>query len=53
MDSDTAWRLFLAAANAIVATLNWVAYGHSQESRDMFGAIAWMGSTAFWVSTLH
>lgn len=53
MSSDTTWRVFLATANAIVAALNLLAYSKSKEARDLFATIAWMGSTTFWISSIH
>ena len=45
MGAETA----LAIANAIVATLNLNAYRCSRETRDLLAAVAWFGSTLYWM----
>jgi hypothetical protein len=53
MEIEMTWRLALAAANAIVATLNWRAYASSMKPVDLWAAIAWTGSTSFWIWSLQ
>lgn len=47
--TDAAWCATLAALNAVVAYLNARAYGRTGELRDLWAAVAWLGSTAYWL----
>ena len=49
---DVAFPAFLSVANGIVAVLNARAYGRTAETRDLAAAVAWAGSTAYWLVRL-
>lgn len=46
---DVAFAAVLFAVNGIVALLNARAYGKTAEARDFAAALAWAGSTAYWL----
>ena len=39
----------LAAANLAVAVMNFAAWRATHDGRDVVGALAWLGSAAYWV----
>lgn len=49
MSAEAVARLSLACANVAVAALNARAYWETRDARDLWSAIAWAGSTTFWL----
>lgn len=39
----------LAALNFVVAALNAKTWRHSQQQRDFWAAVSWIGSGAYWL----
>lgn len=49
---DMTFSGVLCLANAVACALNFRVYKKTSEARDMAAAIAWMGSTVYWLVRL-
>ena len=47
--TDIAFGALLTVANLVVAWLNLVAWDETGDRRDVWAAVAWIGSTCYWL----